>query len=408
VSGPWVERMVQAILMARGYRVVSVGVVPTPTVQLMVIRQHARGGIVITSSHNPVEWNGLKFIDADGLFLSPDKCTVLFAEADANPTGRCWRSYQRLGSCEECSDAAQLHIDEILALEYVHVDTVKERRFRVCLDTVNGAGGRIMKQLLERFGCTVIGLNLEESGLFAHTPEPVPGNLGDLCALVKREKADLGIAVDPDVDRCVLIDESGEPLGEEYTLAIAVELVVGRCGKRGPICKNLSTSRVIDELGAKYGCEVINTPVGEIQVAKVMVERGAVIGGEGNGGVMLPDIHIGRDAPVAAALALELLARHGGSLSSLKQSLPQWSIVKLKAPLRGSDPDAVIALLKAKWQGRALLSDSDGLRIDTPEWWVHLRKSNTEPIIRIIGEAHDEPSILKTCEEFKQQMRRKD
>jgi phosphomannomutase len=262
-----------------------------------------------------------------------------------------------------------------------------------------------MKQLLERLGCTVVGLNLEESGLFAHMPEPVPSNLGDLCALVKREKADLGIAVDPDVDRCVLIDECGEPLGEEYTLALAVELVVGRCGKRGPICKNLSTSRVIDELGERYGCEVVNTPVGEIHVAKVMVERRAVIGGEGNGGVMLPDIHIGRDAPVAAALALELLCRHGGSLSSLKCSLPQWTIVKLKAPLRGSDPDSVIAQLKAKWQDNARLSDSDGLRIDTADWWVHLRKSNTEPIIRIIGEARDQQSILKTCQEFQARMR---
>jgi len=272
---------------------------------------------------------------------------------------------------------------------------------KICLDTVNGAGGPIMKQLLETLGCTVIPLNLEPTGLFSHAPEPLPENLGQLSKAVVDHKADLGIATDPDTDRCVFIDETGKPIGEEYTLALAVEFWLGHCGKRGPICKNLSTSRVIDDIGKKYGCEVYSTPVGEIHVAKKMVETKATIGGEGNGGVMLPDIHIGRDAPVAAALGLLLFSTFKGSFSQLKQSLPQWFIIKKKASIVGLNVDKITEDIIAEYSLKgASINTTDGVRIDTKDWWVHFRKSNTEPIVRVIGEAQNENDAEAIVEEF--------
>jgi phosphomannomutase len=431
VSGPWVSRLVESTLSSRGVHVVNIGVVPTPTVQFIVLQGNNEqkgakddneqkneekcycGGIVVTSSHNPVEWNGLKFIDDDGLFLSPDRCAQMFqverrlaAELDALAP---LALYDALGSIVVCDDAAQRHIDAILALDFIDVEAIRARRFRVVLDAVNGAGGAIMSALLRALGAAeVIGLNLEPSGLFAHPPEPVGEHLQALCAAVREHGADLGVAVDPDVDRCVLIDERGEPLGEEYTLALAVRFMLAHCGRRGVVCKNLSTSRAVDDVVAQFdGCSVLATPVGEIHVAKCMVECGAVVGGEGNGGVMLPDIHIGRDAPVAAALTLQhLVVSKCASISALKATLPQYEIAKLKAPLNRPprpplDPDAVLVSLERQWREKgARISTADGLRIDTDDWWVHLRKSNTEPILRVIGEGGNLEQSTRRCQEF--------
>jgi len=325
----------------------------------------------------------------------------MFAIADARSFS--FPDYTAIGKLELEPAAYRKHIDAILNLECINPEQIRSKNFKVCLDTVNGAGGPIMMELLKELGCQVVGVNIEQSGRFAHPPEPIPEHLGDLCEKVKAENADLGIAVDPDVDRCVLIDEMGKPLGEEYTLGLAVQFVLGHCGKRGPVCKNLSSSRVIDDIAANYECPVYSTPVGEIHVAKRMQEVKAVIGGEGNGGVMLPEIHIGRDAPVAAALTLQHLAVFDGTISQLKASLPQYEIVKLKAPIEGIDADAAVARLKQQWESRpeAVLNDSDGLRIDIDDGkgkrWVHLRKSNTEPIIRVIGEAATTLMALEMC-----------
>lgn len=404
VSGPWVTSIAHGVLMAHGYDVLDVGIVPTPTVQYLTEVMKADGGVIITSSHNPEPWNGLKFVDRDGLFLSPEKCAEMFAIADARKFA--FPDYNATGKLELAPQAYRGHIDAILGLDYIKADQIRAKKFKVCLDAVNGAGGPIMMELLKELGCEVVGINLEQSGRFAHPPEPIPEHLGDLCEKVKAEKADLGIAVDPDVDRCVLIDETGKPLGEEYTLALAVQFVLGHGGKRGPVCKNLSSSRANDDIAEKYGCPVYSTPVGEIHVAKRMQEVKSVIGGEGNGGVMLPDIHIGRDAPVAAALTLQHLALFDGTISQLKATLPQYEIVKLKAPIEGIDADAVVAHFKQQWQGRpdATLNDSDGLRIDINDAkgkrWVHLRKSNTEPIIRVIGEAATSALALEVCHQF--------
>jgi len=404
VSGSWVTSITHGVLLAHGYDVVDVGIVPTPTVQYLTETMGADGGIVITSSHNPEPWNGLKFVDRDGLFLSPEKCKQMFALAGAGKF-HC-PDYNHTGKLTIDHNAYRKHIDAILALEYIKPEQIRARKFKVVLDTVNGAGGAIMLELLNDLGCEVIGMNIEQSGRFAHPPEPVPEHLSDLCGRVRLEKADLGIAVDPDVDRCVLIDETGKPLGEEYTLALAVEFVLGHCGKRGPVCRNLSSSRANDDIAAKYGCPTYAVPVGEINVANRMVATKAVIGGEGNGGVMLPEIHIGRDAPVAAALTLQHLAIFAGTISQLKATLPQYEIVKLKVSVEGIDAEAAVAHFKEQWQGKegVSLNDSDGLRIDVEDdkgkWWVHLRKSNTEPIIRVIGEARTTALALQVCHQF--------
>lgn len=294
-----------------------------------MIQKKAVGGIVITSSHNPEEWNGLKLIDYHGLFMSPDNCKSLFALAD-NPQPISYVSWNEYGSKSNYTNSIDDHIQSILNLPFFDVELIKKRKFKICLDTVNGAGGTTMKRLLEAFGATVYMINAEENGIFAHKPEPIPEHLNSLCELVRAKGADLGIAVDPDADRCVLIDEDGCPLGEEYTLAIAVDFMLGRCNKLGNVVKNLSSSRCIDDIAEKYNCKVFATPVGEFHVAKKMIEVESVIGGEGNGGVMLPDVHIGRDAPVGAALVLMELAHFDGTLKQKKLSLPQWHIVKLK------------------------------------------------------------------------------
>jgi len=262
-----------------------------------------------------------------------------------------------------------------------------------------------MKDLLERFGCEVIGLNLETTGEFAHTPEPVPENLGQLCDAVRSHKADFGVAVDPDVDRCVFIDENGLPVGEEYTLAMAVEYWLGSCGNRGAIVKNLSSSMANDEIARKYGCSCHKSAVAEINVANKMLEVKATIGGEGNGGVMLPAIHIGRDAPVALGLVISLLGRFNGTLSQLKASLPQWFIVKMKADVEGLDVDAIVARVVKKWENKGEISSIDGVHIQMPDWWVHIRKSNTEPIVRVIAEARTEEEANSIAKRFLEELK---
>eukprot|EP01129_Flabellula_baltica_P015057 TRINITY_DN7429_c0_g1_i1.p1 TRINITY_DN7429_c0_g1~~TRINITY_DN7429_c0_g1_i1.p1 ORF type:complete len:482 (+),score=125.91 TRINITY_DN7429_c0_g1_i1:38-1447(+) len=402
VSGPWVVKLVEAVLQGMGIDVLFTGIVPTPTVQYMVIKNGCNGGIIVTSSHNPIEWNGLKFVDADGLFMSPDSCKVFYGYAD-DMNNIQYPSYQQMGTVTQYENAIQEHVDAVLNLEHVDVSISTERKFKVCLDTVNGAGGPIMKSLLEQLGCEVIAINYETTGVFSHSPEPIPENLGQLCDAVVENGADFGIATDPDVDRCVFIDERGIPFGEEYTLGMAVLFWLKYAGKRGPICKNLSSSRLVDDIAENYECEVIATPVGEIHVAKKMVEVGAVIGGEGNGGVMLPDIHIGRDAPVAAALAIQLIARLQGTLSEIKsEHLPEWEIAKTKISVAGVDDlDAILEKIKAEYiQKGAKISTEDGLRIDTASWWVHLRKSNTEPVIRVISEAETMEKATQICEIF--------
>jgi phosphomannomutase len=264
------------------------------------------------------------------------------------------------------------------------VDLIRKKKFKVAFDSVNGAGGVILPELLKEFGCEVHPLNEEPHGRFSHRPEPIPENLRDLCEWVLKTRADVGFAVDPDVDRCAIVSEKGRFIGEEYTVTLATDLILSK--KRGKVAVNLSTTRAVEDVASRFGCEVVRTKVGEIHVAKKMKEIGAVIGGEGNGGVILPDVHLGRDAPVAIALTLQAMAESGDPVSTLWNRLPRYFIVKKKIEIGGSNPDEILKNLGEKYRDEKL-NWMDGLKIERPDSWIQIRKSNTEPIIRVMTEA---------------------
>jgi phosphomannomutase len=407
-------------LVSVGCDVIDVGIVPTPTVQLAVEHHRAAGGVILTASHNPIEWNALKFVGPTGVFLdsAAGNRVVQLAGDGALPRA----DHAGLGAVRVDAQAVERHVAAVLRLRAAAAARVRRRRFTVALDTVRGAGGAVMPELLRRLGCRVRGVNLEPDGRFPRPPEPVPEHLGDLGRLVKKSRADLGIAVDPDVDRLAIVDEDGRAIGEDYTLAFAVRAVLGphplspspfrRGGthsgsplsrrERGTggedivVC-NLSTSLVVEDAARDCGATVVRTPVGEAHVAARMNELGAPIGGEGNGGVMYPALHVGRDAPVAAALALALLARERQTVAELVDAAPRYVIVKNKAP-RGAALEPVYAGLRRRFPD-ATVDTQDGLRLAWPDRWLHVRPSNTEPIVRFIAEAPTRADAERLVEE---------
>jgi phosphomannomutase len=383
-----------------GCDVIDVGLVATPTVQLAVEFHHAAGGIMLTASHNPIEWNALKFVGPDGIFLDGVAGTRVreLAAGDTLPRA----NYNAIGGVEADSDAISRHLAAVLALRGVDVRAIRRRKFRVALDTVRGAGGAVMPELLERLGCRVAAINLETDGLFPRPPEPVPENLKALGALVRRSKADVGIAVDPDVDRLAIVDEKGRPIGEDYTLAFAIRAVLGRLegwkvGRTPTVVCNLSTSLVVEDAAKAFGAKVVRAPVGEAHVARKMLELKAAIGGEGNGGVMYPALHVGRDAPVAGALLLTLLARERVGVSELVARAPRYAIVKAKVA-RGPRLEPVYEGLRRRFAD-ADVDTQDGLRLAWPDRWLHVRPSGTEPIIRLIAEAPSGAAAEKLIDE---------
>ncbi|MEK9138773.1 MAG: phosphoglucosamine mutase, partial [Bacteroidota bacterium] len=368
----------------------------------------AAGGVIITASHNPSEWNGLKFFADTGMFLDGDENEELWSIADEGQAS--YASWQNIGTHTSEEVWIRKHIDSILTLEYIDPVAIRKRRFKVVLDCVNAAGGVIVPTLLKELGCDVIEMNCDLSGIFSHTPEPIPENLTDLAARVKSENADIGIAVDPDVDRLVLMTEKGEPYNEEYTIATVVKFVLGKEKKLGhthtqSVVVNLSTTRAVEDIAAEYGAKCLRTPVGEINVAKKMKQVGAVIGGEGSGGVILPAVHLGRDAIVGIGLILQMLAEFGGTLSQLKASLPQYQIAKDKIELGNISPDTVLRKIEAAQDGHARINTDDGLKLDFPDYWVHLRKSNTEPIVRVIAEARTMRQALEAVQRFSNEIK---
>ena len=396
-SGPMFAAAAASGLMSVGVDVIDLGIVPTPTVQMAVEHHDAGAGLILTASHNPIEWNALKFVGADGVFLDADAGATVRALAEAGPPRKGWDG---LGALRTDTGALGRHFDQILKLPVIDVDRIRARRFTVALDCVRGAGGASIPSLLERLGCTVVGINLETDGKFPRAPEPVPENLGDLGRLVRESRADVGMAVDPDVDRLALVDEQGAPIGEDYTLAFACRAVLARQGVRtvgrsdvqgsegqdAPVVVvNLSTSLVVEDAAGDFGARFVRAAVGEANVARAMREEGALIGGEGNGGVMYPSLHIGRDAPLGVALILHLLAESGVSVSELVRRHPRYSIVKAKGP-RGGDLSALYGALRKRFPDAAA-DDRDGLRLAWRDRWVHVRPSGTEPIVRYIAEA---------------------
>ena len=382
-SGPMFAAAVAHGLESAGCNVIDCGMVPTPTAQLAVEHHRAGGGIVVTASHNPIEWNALKFVGPDGIFLDTESGARLRALVDGvegRPNGG-----GADGAAIRVTDehAVRRHVDGVLGLSVVDVERIRGRRFTVALDCARGVGGTIMPALLDALGCRVVGLELEPDGCFTRPPEPVPGNLGGLAALVREAGADLGMAIDPDGDRLALVDEHGRPVGEDYTLAFAVRAVLAQSA--GPVVVNLSTSLIVDDAAREFGVDVSRAAVGEANVARAMARQVAVIGGEGNGGVILPELHLGRDAPVAAGLALQLLAATERTVAQVVDAAPCYTIVKAKAP-RVGDLSATYAALEETF-GDAAADRTDGLRLTWSDSWLHLRPSGTEPIVRLIAEA---------------------
>lgn len=386
-SGPMLADAVSAGLRAVGWPVADLGLVATPT-GLLAVQDDAgaRGGVLVTASHNPAEWNGLKLAGADGTFIAPARGERVQEAFRAEPA---WAAWDGVGARSTRPGAVEHHVERILGLELTPRERLSALEPRVAVDTVRGAGGPVMRRLLEELGCRVTAVDAEPDGRFPREPEPRPENLGRLGEAVRASGAELGMAVDPDGDRLALVDGEGRPLGEDLTLALAVRYVLAR--RRGPVVTNLSTSRVVADVASSAGADVHLAPVGEAHVAARMREVDAVVGGEGNGGVMVPDLHLTRDAPLAAVLVLGAVAEAEQPLAEIASELPAYRIAKRTVPRPEGPLDPVYRSMLERAPGSPERDRQDGLRLDWPEKraWVHVRPSGTEPIVRVIAEAPD-------------------
>ncbi len=382
ISGEMVSSIAIGTLIAKGNDVIDLGICPTPTVLFNVKKLRAVGGIQISASHNPNEWNALKLLNRNGEFMSPDEHDTmikLLENSDKN-----YSTWNKLGKVIHYGKGLEDHIEAVLNMKFIDVKKIQKRKFKVLLDCVNGAGAYSMPILLKELGCKVIEFNCEKNGIFPRLPEPIPENLTSVMKAVKKYKSDIGIVVDPDADRLVLITEKGEPFGEENTITQAVKFYLSK--KRGNVVVNLSTTRAVDDVASLNKSKVFRSPVGEANVVKKMKDVKAVIGGEGSGGVIIPKVNFGRDALVGTVLMLQHLLEFGGKMSELKNSLPKYFIQKSKIEIGDKNPDEILLMLNGKYKNQRINTE-DGLRIDFSDHWVHFRKSNTEPIIRCIVEA---------------------
>jgi len=382
ITGEMVNSITIGTLLAKGLNVIDIGIVPTPTVQYTVKTLKAQGGIAISASHNPNKWNALKLLNSTGQFMTPEENQIL--SNIINESEKNFKSWDEIGKLEVSEKALRRHMDDVLKLKHINLEAIRKRKFKVAVDCVNGAGVYVIPQLLKEFGCEVIELSCEKTGIFPRLPEPIPENLTEIMKVTKANNADLGIVVDPDVDRLVLITNEGVPFGEEYTVTQAVKFILSK--EKGAVAVNLSTTRAVEDVAKAYGCNLYRSPVGEANVVKKMKEVNAIIGGEGSGGVIYPELHYGRDALVGIAITLQHLLEFGGSISELRGTLPSYFYSKKRIDLLDIKPDEVIKKLIDLYKNENINTE-DGLRIDFPDHWVHFRKSNTEPIIRIITEA---------------------
>lgn len=398
LSGKMVNDVVVGTLTGMGFDVVNIGLATTPTTELAVVGENACGGIIITASHNPKQWNALKLLNERGEFLSDAEGKEVLAIAEAESFE--FAEVDNLGHEFKNETYTRRHIESVLALKLVDVEAIKKANFTVAVDAVNSVGGIVIPQLLRALGVkNVIELNCEASGHFAHTPEPIPENLTGIADLLKTGCADVGFVVDPDVDRLAIVMENGEMFVEEYTLVSIADYVLTHTP--GATVSNLSSSRALRDVTERHGCSYSASAVGEVNVVAKMKETGAVIGGEGNGGVIYPESHYGRDALVGVALFLSLLAHKGKKVSELKKEYPQYCIAKNKVELTPDiNVDAILEAMKKKFANEKI-TDIDGVKIDFADYWVHLRKSNTEPIIRIYSEANTMEQADKIAEEIK-------
>ncbi len=385
LSGEMVERLVEGTLLGTGVDVINVGLCTTPGTEMAVITHKADGGIIITASHNPRQWNALKLLNEHGEFLDDAEGKQVLSLAKESDFA--YPEIDNIGHIVMREDFNSKHIEQVLALPLVDKEAVRQRKFKVVVDAVNSVGGIVIPALLRELGCEVVELNCDPTGEFTHNPEPLPENLTEISEVIRREGADLGVVVDPDVDRLAFVMENGEMFVEEYTLVAVADYVLRHT--KGNTVSNLSSSRALSDITARYeGCSYATAAVGEVNVVKKMKDTGAVIGGEGNGGVIYPELHYGRDALVGVALFLTYFAGLDMTMSELRRSYPAYYASKNKIQLTPEiDVDKILATIKSRYSGERI-NDIDGVKIDFEHNWVHLRKSNTEPIIRIYTEAH--------------------
>jgi len=391
-TGEAVSMNLISVLLLAGCDVIDIGIVPTPTVQVMVEELKAAGGIVLSASHNPVEWNALKLINSHGTFLTPAEIKKLFKLMDAPVSFQKWN---KMGKLKVINNAGEIHLNRIFKI--IDLKKIRERKLHVVLDSVNGAGSIITPDFLRQLNCKVTELNCTPDGLFPRGAEPLPENLKQLSEAVIKHKADIGFAQDPDADRLAIVDENGKPLGEEYTIALVAEHLLSK--KKGGVVVNLSTTRAVEDVASKYNVSFYRSKVGEINVVEEMKKRNALIGGEGNGGVISPEVHLGRDSLAGIAYILEMMSSKKKKISDIMKEMPQYYMKKGKVTLSGkADVTEILNKIKNQFKGEKI-SSIDGLRIDFikndrfKNGWVHLRSSNTEPIFRIIAESD---SIEKT------------
>ncbi len=396
ISGEMVSNLVAATLQGLGINVVDLGLSTTPTVEVMVPELQADGGIILTASHNPKQWNALKLLNEKGEFINgKDGAEVLELAKNENFH---YAEVDDLGKYEMVKNGFDIHIQKIMNLPMVDKEAVKAKKYKVVLDAVNSTGGISLPLLLEQLGCEVVKLYCEPNGHFPHNPEPLKEHLTDICDLVKREKADLGIVVDPDVDRLALIDENGEMFGEEYTLVAVADYILKH--KKGVAVSNLSSSRALRDVVKIHDSEYFASAVGEVNVVNLMKDKNAVIGGEGNGGIIYPELHYGRDSLVGVALFLTHLVKESKSVSELRATYPAYFMGKKKIELTPEiNVDEILGKMKVRYQNEEI-STIDGVKIDFAENWVHLRKSNTEPIIRIYTEAKSQKEADQLANRF--------
>jgi phosphomannomutase len=383
ISGPMIHNLVMNTLIGLGIDVIDLGLSTTPTVEIAVPLEKAQGGIILTASHNPKQWNALKLLNHKGEFLSGADGAQILAIAEAEAFD--FSEVDELGTVTVNDAYMDIHIDEVLQLPLVDAEAVAKRKYKVVVDGVNSSGGIIIPNLLEQMGVEVVKLYCEPNGHFPHNPEPLKEHLGDICELVVREKADFGIVVDPDVDRLAFISNDGEMFGEEYTLVAVADYVLSKTP--GNTVSNMSSSRALRDITTKHNGSYQASAVGEVNVVELMKSTNAIIGGEGNGGIIYPELHYGRDSLVGVALFLTHLAQQDLTVAQLRASYPQYYMSKNKIELTPTlDVDAILVAMTTKYQHEDI-STIDGVKIDFPSEWVHLRKSNTEPIIRIYTEA---------------------
>ena len=383
LSGEMIQNLVVSTLIGLGIDVIDLDLSTTPTVEIAVPLEEADGGIILTASHNPKQWNALKLLNEKGEFLDADQGAKILEIAEKEDFA--FSEVDDLGTITKNDSYIDIHIDEVLDLDLIDADTIRKAKFKVAVDGVNSTGGIAIPKLLEELGVEVVKLYCKPTGQFPHNPEPLKEHLADICKLVVEEEADFGIVVDPDVDRLAFIDNKGEMFGEEYTLVACADYVLGKT--KGNTVSNLSSSRALRDITQKHGGTYEAAAVGEVNVVTKMKANNAIIGGEGNGGIIYPASHYGRDALVGTAMFLMLMAERGGTVAELRASYPAYFMSKKKIQLTPElDVDSILKAMADKYKNEDI-STIDGVKIDFPENWVHLRKSNTEPIIRIYTEA---------------------